>query len=130
MARLDRLHSVKEIAQIGAVICRDFTYSLIRAVASRDETALKYALGELEQAELVYRYGELPDAVYRFKHALVRDAAYESLLKRRRQHCTVKLPARSRRDFRSSRRANPLRTFQEPGQCGRRTSNLEDTMRY
>jgi class 3 adenylate cyclase/tetratricopeptide (TPR) repeat protein/ABC-type transport system involved in cytochrome c biogenesis ATPase subunit len=85
MARLDRLHSVKEIAQIGAVIGRDFSYSLIRAVASRDETALKYALGELEQAELVYRHGDLPDAVYRFKHALVRDAAYESLLKRRRQ---------------------------------------------
>jgi class 3 adenylate cyclase/predicted ATPase/ABC-type transport system involved in cytochrome c biogenesis ATPase subunit len=85
MARLDRLHSVKEIAQIGAVIGRDFSYSLIRAVASRDEAALKYALGELEQAELVYRQGEPPDAVYRFKHALVRDAAYESLLKRRRQ---------------------------------------------
>ena len=85
MARLDRLYSVKEIAQIGAAIGREFSYSLIRAVVSRDETALKHALTELEQAELVYRHGEPPEAVYSFKHALVRDAAYESLLKRRRQ---------------------------------------------
>ncbi|OKO71910.1 adenylate/guanylate cyclase domain-containing protein [Bradyrhizobium sp. AS23.2] len=85
MARLDRLHSVKQIAQVGATIGRDFSYSLIRAVIPRDETVLKHALTELEQAELVYRHGEPPEAVYSFKHALVRDAAYESLLKRRRQ---------------------------------------------
>jgi class 3 adenylate cyclase/tetratricopeptide (TPR) repeat protein len=85
MARLDRLYSVKEIAQVGAAIGREFSYSLIRAVVSRDETALRHALTELEQAELVYRRGEPPESVYSFKHALVRDAAYESLLKRRRQ---------------------------------------------
>ena len=84
MARLDRLHSVKEIAQVGAAIGREFSYSLIRAVVARDETTLKHALTELEQAELVYRRGEPPEAVYSFKHALVRDAAYESLLKSRR----------------------------------------------
>ena len=85
MARLDRLVSVKEIAQIGAAIGREFSYSLIRAVVARDETALNHALTELEQAELVYRHGEPPEAIYSFKHALVRDAAYESLLKSRRQ---------------------------------------------
>ena len=84
MARLDRLHSVKEIAQVGAAIGREFSYSLIRAVVARDEIALKHALTELEQAELVYRHGEPPEAVYNFKHALVRDVAYESLLKSRR----------------------------------------------
>jgi class 3 adenylate cyclase/tetratricopeptide (TPR) repeat protein len=84
MARLDRLHSVKEIAQVGAAIGREFSYSLIRAVVARDEIALKHALAALEQAELVYRQGEPPEAVYSFKHALVRDAAYESLLKSRR----------------------------------------------
>jgi len=84
MARLDRLHSVKEIAQVGAAIGREFSYSLVRAVVARDETALKHALTELEHAELVYRQGEPPEAVYTFKHALVRDAAYESLLKSRR----------------------------------------------
>ena len=87
MARLDRLApvKVKEIAQIGAAIGREFSYSLVRAVVASDETALKHALADLEQAELVYRRGEPPEAVYSFKHALVRDAAYESLLKSRRQ---------------------------------------------
>jgi predicted ATPase/class 3 adenylate cyclase len=85
MARLDRLVSVKEIAQIGAAIGREFSYSVIRAVVARDDIILKHALAELEQAELVYRSGVVPEAVYRFKHALVRDAAYESMLKSRRQ---------------------------------------------
>jgi class 3 adenylate cyclase/tetratricopeptide (TPR) repeat protein len=85
MARLDRLVSVKEIAQIGAAIGREFSYPLIRAVVARDDAALKIALTELEHAELVYRRGAPPEAVYSFKHALVRDAAYESMLKSRRQ---------------------------------------------
>jgi predicted ATPase len=54
-------------------------------VVGRDETALKHALAQLEQAELVFRRGEPPEVLYSFKHALVRDAAYESLLKSRRQ---------------------------------------------
>src|SRR5262245_8006330 len=85
MARLDRRAPVREIAQIGAAIGREFSYSLMRAVVGRDETALKHALVQLEEAGLVFRRGEPPEAVYSFKHALVRDAAYESLLKRRRQ---------------------------------------------
>jgi tetratricopeptide (TPR) repeat protein len=85
MSRLDRLAPVREIGQMGAAIGRDFSYSLLRAVTGRDETALTHALAQLEQAELVFRRGEPPEAVYSFKHALVRDAAYESLLKSRRQ---------------------------------------------
>ena len=85
MARLDRLVSVKEIAQIGAAIGRQFSYQWIRAVVARDETALKLILAELEQAELLYRNGEVPEAVYSFKHALVRGAAYACMLKSRRQ---------------------------------------------
>jgi len=84
MARLDRLAPVKEIGQIGAVIGREFSYSLMREVGGRDETALKHALVKLERAELVFRRGAPPEAIYSFKHALVRDAAYESLLKSRR----------------------------------------------
>ena len=85
MSRLDRLAPVREIGQMGAAIGRDFSYSLLRAVTGRDETALTHAIAQLEQAELVFRRGEPPEAVYSFKHALVRDAAYESLLKSRRQ---------------------------------------------
>ena len=84
MARLDRLAPVKEIGQTAAAIGREFSYSLLRVLVGRDETALKHALAQLEQAGLVFRRGEPPEAVYSFKHALVRDAAYESLLKSRR----------------------------------------------
>ncbi len=85
MARLDRLAPVREIAQLGAAIGREFSYSLVRALVGRDETALKHGLAQLEQAGLVFRRGQPPDAVYSFKHVLVRDAAYESLLRSRRQ---------------------------------------------
>jgi class 3 adenylate cyclase/predicted ATPase/ABC-type transport system involved in cytochrome c biogenesis ATPase subunit len=84
MARLDRLAEVKEIAQVGAAIGREFSYPLVRALVARDDIDLRRGLTQLEQAELVFRRGEPPDAVYSFKHALVRDAAYETLLKSRR----------------------------------------------
>ena len=84
-ARLDRLAPVKEIAQIGAAIGREFSYPLLRAVAGRDEPALRTALVQLEEAELLFRSGAPPDARYTFKHALVQDTASEPLLKSRRQ---------------------------------------------
>jgi class 3 adenylate cyclase/predicted ATPase/ABC-type transport system involved in cytochrome c biogenesis ATPase subunit len=84
-ARLDRLAPVKEIAQIGAAIGREFSYPLLRAVAGRDEAALRAALTQLEDAELLFRSGAPPDARYTFKHALVQDTAYETLLRSRRQ---------------------------------------------
>ncbi|MGO8919245.1 MAG: adenylate/guanylate cyclase domain-containing protein [Stellaceae bacterium] len=85
MARLDRLASVKEIAQIGAAMGREFSHALLHAVAAVDETMLRSALVQLEDAKLVFRSGEPPDARYTFKHSLVRDTAYESLLRSRRQ---------------------------------------------
>jgi class 3 adenylate cyclase len=85
MARLDRLAPIKEIAQIGSAIGREFSYTLLKTVAGRDEAALRSGLAQLEEAELVFRRGGPPEAVYKFKHALVQDAAYESLLKSRRQ---------------------------------------------
>jgi tetratricopeptide (TPR) repeat protein len=84
-ARLDRLAPVKEIAQIGAAIGREFSYPLLRAVAARDEPALRAALAQLEDAELLFRSGTPPEARYTFKHALVQDTAYETLLRSRRQ---------------------------------------------
>jgi class 3 adenylate cyclase/tetratricopeptide (TPR) repeat protein len=85
MARLDRLGLVKEIAQIGAAIGREFSYALLHAVVGRDEASLQSALAQLEDAELLFHTGALSDARYSFKHALVQDTAYESLLKSRRQ---------------------------------------------
>jgi tetratricopeptide (TPR) repeat protein len=85
MARLDRLAPIKDIAQVGAAIGREFSYALLHAVTGRDEASLNSALSQLEEAELLFRTRASPDARYTFKHALVQDAAYESLLKSRRQ---------------------------------------------
>jgi class 3 adenylate cyclase/predicted ATPase len=85
MARLDRLAPVKEVAQIGAVIGREFSHELLAAVAPMSANLLGDALEQLVSSELIFRRGTPPDATYSFKHALVRDAAYQSLLKSRRQ---------------------------------------------
>src|SRR5215472_15258806 len=84
-ARLDRLGSAREVAQIGAVIGRDFSYSLLRAVAEMVDVPLQTALERLAEADILLVQGVPPDANYRFKHALIQDAAYENLLKSRRQ---------------------------------------------
>jgi class 3 adenylate cyclase/tetratricopeptide (TPR) repeat protein len=84
-ARLDRLGEAREVAQIGAVLGRDFAYSLLRDVAGLDESALQPALERLTAADLLFVEGAPPQANYRFKHALIQDAAYDSLLKSRRQ---------------------------------------------
>ena len=79
LARLDRLGSVKEVAQLGAAIGREFSYELLAAVSPLPDAALQAALHQLVQAELVFRRGQPPEATYLFKHALVQDAAYRSL---------------------------------------------------
>jgi predicted ATPase len=84
-ARLDRLGPAREIAQIGAVLGRDFAYALLRDVAELEEPALQGALDRLADADLLFVEGAPPQASYRFKHALIQDAAYDSLLKSRRQ---------------------------------------------
>src|SRR6185312_14008554 len=85
MARLDRFMPVKEVAQIGAAIGREFSYELIVAVAPMPQAQLDDALAWLCEAGLAFRRGTPPDAIYSFKHALVRDTAYSSLLCRRRR---------------------------------------------
>jgi class 3 adenylate cyclase/predicted ATPase len=84
-ARLDRLGPAREVAQIGAVIGRDFSYSLLRAVSGLEDLSLQAALERLAEADILLVQGLLPEADYRFKHALIQDAAYENLLKSRRQ---------------------------------------------
>jgi predicted ATPase len=84
-ARLDRLGPAREVAQVGAVLGRDFVYGLLRDVAEIDEPALQALLERLADADLLFVEGAPPEAKYRFKHALIQDAAYESLLKSRRQ---------------------------------------------
>jgi class 3 adenylate cyclase/predicted ATPase/DNA-binding winged helix-turn-helix (wHTH) protein len=88
MARLDRLGKVKQVAQLGATLGREFSYALLQAVLPLEEVALQHGLSQLVEAELLYRRGLPPRASYVFKHALIQEAAYQSLLKgtRRQYH--------------------------------------------
>jgi class 3 adenylate cyclase/DNA-binding SARP family transcriptional activator len=85
VARLDRLGPVKDVAQIGAAIGREFSHELIAAVSTLATNDLDAALERLTGSGLVSRRGARPDATYMFKHALVQDAAYTTMLKSRRQ---------------------------------------------
>ena len=85
VARLDRLGSVKDVAQIGAAIGREFSHELIAAVSALAPMDLDAALERLTASGLISRRGTPPDATYSFKHALVQDAAYATMLKSRRR---------------------------------------------
>jgi predicted ATPase len=85
MARLDQLDRAKEVAQLGAVLGREFAYELLQAIAPLDEDTLQAGLAQLVTAELLYQRGRPPRARYLFKHALIQDAAYASLLRSTRQ---------------------------------------------
>jgi predicted ATPase len=115
MARLDRLGPAREVAQIGSVIGRGFSYGLLREVAGMDDVPLQKALEQLADADVVLVQSLPPESDYRFKHALIQDAAYENLLKSRhrssiavsRKFCATVLPTPlplSRRSWRITSR--------------------------
>ena len=91
MARLDRLGSARSVARTGAAIGRQFSYTLLRAVACLPDDKLQAALERLVSSELVFRRGTPPEAVYTFKHALVQDAAYGSLLRKTRRQLHARI---------------------------------------
>ncbi len=107
MARLDRLAPVKEIAQIGAVIGREFGHRLLAAVSPLGDNELHAALAQLVEAELIFRRGAGQDASYIFKHALVQDAAYTSLLMSTRQALHKRLAEALKRDFADAVESEP-----------------------
>ncbi len=119
MARLDRLGPAREVAQVGAVIGRGFSYGLLRAVASIEDATLQAALEKLAEADIVLVRGLPPDSDYRFKHALIQDAAYENLLKSRRQVLHGRVAEILRDRFPASAAAEPealAHHFTEAGQ--------------
>ncbi|HKM71636.1 MAG TPA: adenylate/guanylate cyclase domain-containing protein [Stellaceae bacterium] len=85
MARLDRAPQLREVAQLGSVLGREFSYDMISALTGLEEEMLQSGLGQLVVDELLYQRGRPPRSRYLFKHALIQDAAYQSLLKRTRQ---------------------------------------------
>ena len=99
-ARLDRIGAAaKEVAQIGAVLGREFYYELVKAVAQRNELELQASLARLTDAGLLFCRGSPPHASYLFKHALVQDVAYGTLLRARRQELHARVAAVLERHF-------------------------------
>ncbi len=97
MARLDQLAPIKEVAQIGACIGRDFAYEVLAAVSPMDEVTLQDALTALVSSGLVFQRGGGSRVSYSFKHALVHEAAMDSLLRNKRRHWHEKVAGALRR---------------------------------
>jgi class 3 adenylate cyclase/predicted ATPase len=107
MARLDRLGAAREVAQIGSVIGRGFSYGLLRDVAGMEDAPLQAALEKLAEADILLVQGAPQESDYRFKHALIQDAAYENLLKSRRQVLHRRIAEIFRDRFASTAAAEP-----------------------
>ena len=107
MARLDRLGAAKEVAQIGAVIGREFSHALVAAVAGKPGPELKSALDRLIEAGLLFRQGIAPHATYLFKHALVQDAAYGTCCASRDERFPPVSPTPSRPNSPTRPRTSP-----------------------
>ena len=107
MARLDRLASVRQVAQVGAALGRQFSHELLHAAAEMPERQLNDALEQLIRAELLYRRGAPPNAQYTFKHALVQDVAYASLLRASRQQLHARIARAYESRFPEVVRAQP-----------------------
>ena len=126
MARLDRLASVRLVAQIGAAIGRQFSYPLLHAVSRLSEDELHVALDRLVASELVSQRGSPPDAIYSFKHALVQDAAHGSLLRstRQRLHADIAVTLENRFPDTIENRPELLaRHYEEAGHHDRAAEN-------
>jgi class 3 adenylate cyclase/predicted ATPase len=106
-ARLDRLGPAREVAQVGSVIGRGFSYSLLRTLTGMADAALQAALEQLAEADILLVQGIPPDSDYRFKHALIQDAAYENLLKSRRQGLHLRVTETLRDRFPDTAAAAP-----------------------
>ncbi|HXW23984.1 MAG TPA: adenylate/guanylate cyclase domain-containing protein [Xanthobacteraceae bacterium] len=117
MARLDRLSTCKDVAQIGSVIGREFSFELVKALAGLPDQRLVEALDELVESGLVTVRGQPPEAAYLFKHALIQDAAYASLLRERRRAIHLRLAEALEKDPMASTEPQLLaRHFAEAGQ--------------
>jgi predicted ATPase len=99
MERLDRVAPSRRLAQIAAVIGREFSYDLLSAASQIDEDDMQSALSLLEQADIIYRVGISPFVRFAFKHVLLRDAIYDSLLKSKRQQIHADIAAILVHDF-------------------------------
>jgi class 3 adenylate cyclase len=122
MARLDRLGSAKEVAQVGSAIGREFSYDLLTAAVRKSGEELQSALDRLVEAGLLFSHGVPPDATYVFKHALVQDAAYGTLLREPRGALHARIAATLESQFAEIAENQPellARHFTEAGLIAR-----------
>lgn len=129
MARLDRLPTLREVAQLGAVIGREFAYEMLRHLTPLKEPALQDGLGQLVANELLYQRGRPPRSRYIFKHALIQDAAYQSLLKRTRQQYHQQVAALMEERFPETVEAHPelvAHHYMEAGRTEEAVAYLEE----
>jgi len=124
-ARLDRLGSAREIAQIGAAFGREFSFALLRAVVALGSAEFEEGLTALVRAEILYQRGMPPSAHYRFKHALIRDAAYETLLKGTRREVHARIAQVLTRDFTDIAEAEPELVARHFGDAARAAEACE-----
>ena len=130
IARLDRLGSVtKEVAQIGAVIGREFPYELIEPVAQWAQPDLEAALDRLTDAGLLFCRGTPPHSSYLFKHALVQDAAYATLLRARRQQLHAAVAGALEREFPEVAAAQPELLAHHYAEAGLRQQAIDNWLR-
>jgi len=125
MARLDRLGPAKEVARIGAAIGREFSHSLVTAVAGKPEPELASALMRLIAAGLLFSQGAPPHANYLFKHALVQDAAYGTLLREPKRALHVRIAETLENQFAEIAERQPellARHYNEAGQIEKAAS--------
>jgi class 3 adenylate cyclase len=118
LARLDRSARMRQVAQIGAALGRQFSHALISAVATMPKQQLDDALAQLVDAELIFRRGTPPDAEYTFKHALVQDAAYGTLLRSRRRQLHARVAATLEDQFPETVAAHPTLLAQHCAEAG------------
>jgi serine/threonine protein kinase/predicted ATPase len=107
LSRLDRMPGVKDVAQLGATIGREFSFELIKAASTLDEAALRLELGRLMEAEILFEKGRGSRSTYLFKHALIQDAAYQSMIKAKRQQVHERIARVLEAEFAETARSRP-----------------------
>ena len=107
LARLNRMGSAPEVAQMGAALGREFSHELLQRCLGLEESLLQEELARLVRAEILFQKGRLPRCVYTFKHALIQDAAYQSLLRKTRQQFHKKIGAVLEEAFPETAEAQP-----------------------
>jgi class 3 adenylate cyclase/tetratricopeptide (TPR) repeat protein len=84
LARLDRLGPAKGVAQVAAVIGRDFRLDLLGEVSGIEPELLSELTGRLVESAIVVEE-DGPERSFYFRHILIQEVAYESLLRRTRR---------------------------------------------